>query len=119
MVKVSDALMSSVFGYEVSSVDGNGFKYSFVVDGGNGSIDEYELTHMMKEWAWKRSFNLSTCHQISDGKHVCETSGAKPWMYDAFSGESELESVVKTCEWILEEDVPSLLGELDEDEDES
>ena len=70
------------------------------------TINIYELTHMMKEWAWGNGFIL-TSKKSYFGEWSCrihiklESESFTPKVQDIIISDYEFEAVTKACEWIL------------------
>jgi|LGVE01.1.fsa_nt_gb hypothetical protein len=63
------------------------------------NIDVYRLAHRCKEWAYKKGFQLASYKS----EHIWITKEPfKPYPYEG--AETEPESIIKACEWILKND---------------
>lgn len=72
-------------------------------------INIYELQHLCKEWAFTQGYELRSGRDIDVKEELCyfcEYKQERQLDYtngDYFLADNELDSVIKTCEWILKE----------------
>ena len=72
-------------------------------------INIYELQHLYKEWAFTQGYELRSGRDIDVKEELCyfcEYKQERQLDYtngDYFLADNELDSVIKTCEWILKE----------------
>ena len=105
-LKISKELMSEVLNYEVDTVLGinkNEIDYTCCRDENEGyidiSINIYEFAFKCKEWAYTQGYILKS--EIN-GCLVCKRNTFMGSVTEWFNGISEVESVIKACNWILE-----------------
>ncbi len=72
-------------------------------------INIYELSFRLKEWAFTQGYELRSGRDIDVKEELCyfcEYKQERQLDYtngDYFLADNELDSVIKTCEWILKE----------------
>ena len=72
-------------------------------------INIYELQHLCKEWAFTQGYELRSGRDIDVKEELCyfcEYKQERQLDYtdgDYFLADNELDSVMKTCEWVLKE----------------
>ena len=110
----SKELLSAVLSEDIASVDvvGNAVRYTVLnyvaeedgeltyIDLGT-NINIYELMHLMKVWAIKQGYKLTSA--ITDGKYDECTITAGMGFNKQFEAQTEYEAIFQACEWILKQ----------------
>ena len=106
-LKISKELLSEVLNYEVDvflGINKNEIDYTCCRDENEGyidiSINLYEFAFKCKEWLKSKVSNL--CSGFDNGhRSFCHIENLNT--EDRFYEDSEIEAIIKACEWILSE----------------
>ena len=111
-LKISKELMSEVLNYEVDTVLGinkNKIDYTCCRDENEGyidiSINLYEFSHKnCKEWALEKGSYINCFYNEFWWDRVEKKYTADiPSRNKSFYADTEIEAIIKACEWILEQ----------------
>lgn len=95
--KVLDFTSGNVFIKEIETRN-NDIEYLCNVGGWN-LLNIYELAHMCKEWANKYVTNIGSGYDKDKEIYWCICNNGEFQFYE----NTELEAVIKACEWILKQ----------------
>ena len=112
-LKISKELLSEVLNYEVDAflgINKNEIDYTCCRDENEGyvdiSINIYEFAYKSKEWAENKGYILFSKNKeclIYSIDEVYDVIECLNQYEDYFEGNTEIEAVIKACNWILEE----------------
>ena len=105
MILPSKELISEVLSKEVEEerfIDSNSLTY--VNSGIYEDINIYELAHKCKEWALRKGYIVASGLN-EEGRWWCDVSEVKifPAINCTYVQDTEMEAVIKACEWIMEQ----------------
>ena len=111
-LKISKELLSEVLNYEVDAflgINKNEIDYTCCRDENEGyidiSINLYEFVFKSKEWAENKGYIILSKNKeclVYSIDEVYDVIECLTRYEDYFEGNTEIESIIKACEWILD-----------------
>ena len=109
MIEISKELLDKVLNVEILKYDvrHTSIHYDYFKDGitcTSFNISKYELAHKCKEWALSKNIKIYSLLVKDGGKcNIHKAQKDEKIIDKTFRAESEPESIIKACEWILKE----------------
>lgn len=114
MIEISKELLSEVYNFEVKDFVQLGtddviyeVRFNGLKNGTNYNIiNIYELAHKCKGWALSKDYKLVSLSRecfLYDTQELYDVSEQLNQWSEWFEADSEIEAIIKACEWIIKE----------------